>query len=372
MTINKHGSWKKFHRAVLLGALATMPMLTQAAKITVEGSTQMVLGVAGAADQAIADSKGFGYLFDKPTMVVTTELENGIRFEVALDLESIVRREINVNDSADKNSSLDGNQARGIVQEVVASLTRGAIDFKGGYGDVGFDKRPKQLALSRTSQEYNERLAERLFLRADYNLESGTRLSVAIFDGKSRSAINLADDYKWSDLLNVQDGDLSDRISGMAAVEQKLGGANVRLAYAAQQLAANDLDNKIAASVDGNVTIKGQEFNAMLQYIRHFSDSMKGMDSWMAQVSTKLNDKTTVYVRGEITDQNTVSGKDEALTGTIGLSHDVYSNKSVKVTAIGEILASNMDNNAARQTALAARLGLRISGATTIDTSKRE
>jgi hypothetical protein len=374
---NNYSNWKKFQKTVLVGLLATTPILSQAAVISVEGETQFVGVLSGSFDEALADADGLGYLFDKPTMVVTIE-QDGKKAVMALDLEQLAREHINVNGSGAKYSSLDNNAPRGIIQQLYGEATLGDdVKVALGYKDLNFDKRPSVKTLSRTMQENSDRLAERLAIEVSKQFGK-TNVRLAIYDGKGRKAIDLSEGFEWSNVMSVQSGNLIDRISGLAEVEHDLGeiiGADsVKLgaAYAATQRSENDLDNAIRLSVEAQATLGGRQFAGLVQYIRHFTDSMEGMDSWMAQISTDIG-KTTVYARGEITDIQTGSGKDKEYRGTLGAKRDLTPEGSkVRVTAIGEIVLANASSSRARETDLQGRLGLNVGAGHSFDTNPQQ
>jgi hypothetical protein len=373
MTISNYGFWKLCKKGLLMAALSIIPAAGYAAKITVSGSTQAVIGATGVFSQdSLSDSKASAYLFDKPTAVVTMELDNGTTIDVALDFEQLVRRNIPVyglgSDNV-KHGSLDGTPARGLIQEILLAQQIGQFKVKGGYGDIHFEDRPTN-GLSRSLQENNERRGERLLVSAETQL-SNAKLSVTLYDGIGRKAVDLSRSIQWSDVMNVQSGDLGDRISVMAAAD--VGNdttGRIRLAYANERNGTGDVDNKIALSASKDLNIADQNVNFMVQYIRHFTDSMKDMDSLMFQATTKFA-KTTVYARGEVGDVQTSTGRAEQLQATLGAEHPLYQSSIVSVDAIGELRFAKLDREANEDTAWGALLGVRVSGAKTFDTASK-
>ncbi len=373
MTNNNYGFWKTCKKGLLLAALLVMiPSIGEAVEFSARGQTQSVIGASGVFSQdSLSDSNSGAYLFDKPTAVIEMKLENGTVVELALDFEQLVRRHIdgiNFDGPDQEHGSLDGTPARGLIQEILLTKQIGNFKVRGGYGDIRFEDRPTN-GLSRSMQENQERRGERLLVSAETELKNA-KLSVTLYDGIGRKAIDLSESIRWSDVMNVQSGDLSDRLSVMAAAEVGSDKTRVRVAFANERDGSGDVDNKIALSVGTSVNVADQEVALMAQYIRHFTDSMKNMDSLMAQASTKFG-KTTVYARGEIGDIQTESGNAEALQATLGAERPVYQSGLISVDAIGELRFAKLDSQENEDTAWGALLGIRISAATPQDTSSK-
>ncbi len=338
------------------------------ASATVVGSNSgAIINDGGAADET-------DYFVDKPIMAVKVTSPNGvIEFEGVFDLETITRRNINLNGSDEKYSSLDGTPARHILQELTAKYAASeSLYVKAGLGTVAYMEKERSTFATRPLQNSSQ-IRERLFAEVGYVLkDSGTKVMVSIFDGTEQKAVDLMDDFSIRDFAQIQDlNDRSATSASLAArVEQAIGKTGLTAGVGFAQI--NNYDNagsdqqRLALSLKAQYMVSSWAVTGLVQFVQTF-DAVD-LRSTVAEV-TASNGKLTAYLRGEWAETSENSADDE-YRATLGVQYDLVDSAAAKISPFVELLAEDRegDNNMN----LGALAGIRITGGTSQIANKSE
>jgi hypothetical protein len=338
--------------------------------ITVDANANLVggnLGLIQRDNPATDDWKGY---LDKPIMAIKVQSPNGvITFEGVFDLELLARRHTNMNDSADKYSSLDGTPARHIIQELTAKYAASEnLYVKAGLGTVNFMERERNLFATRPLQS-NQEIRERLFAEVGYTLqETGTTVIVSIFDGTEQRATDLMGSLSLEDFMDIPD--LSNRADNSASFSgrlvQKLGNTGLEASVGFAHI--NNIDNagndqqRLSIGVRGEYEVADWVVSGLVQFVKTFDQV--DLSSIVAEVSAS-NGKVTAYLRGELAEAATgAATKEDVKRATVGLQYALVNTRNLAVSPFVELLLEDRDSYS--DTNIGLILGMKIAAGTSI------
>jgi hypothetical protein len=358
---NNFNLWKQMRKATaalaLLGLVATSQ--SQAASIeatdaqaasgwaiSVDARANYVGGNLGLIDREDAALDSWKQYLDKPIMAIKVQSPNGVvTFEGVFDLDILARRHTNMNDAADKYSSLDASPARHIIQELTAKFAATEnLYVKAGLGQVNFMERERDLFATRPLQS-NQELRERLFAEVGYTLEeTGTSIMVSIFDGTEQRAVDVMGSLSRNDFIDIER--LDDRHSTSASfagrLVQQLGNTGLEASVGFAHI--NNIDNqgndqqRLAIGLSGQYEVADWVIGGLIQFVRTFDQVY--LSSTVAEVSAS-NGRLTAYLRGELAEVQAGSSTELAKLGTVGVQYDLVDTRYITASPFVELLVES-------------------------------